>query len=76
MKKASTCTFTVGDHVAWNSEAGRVAGTITAVHRKNVAWKGYTHHASPEHRNTKSKVTKSDHIALHKGSALKLVRPR
>jgi hypothetical protein len=40
MKKASTHTFAVGDHVAWNSEAGRVGGTITAVHLKNVAWRG------------------------------------
>jgi hypothetical protein len=76
MKKASTCTFTVGDHVAWNSEAGRVAGTIIAVHRKNIAWKGYTHHASPEHPQYEIKSDKTDHIALHKGSALKLVRPR
>lgn len=24
--------FKIGDHVAWNSEAGRVSGTIIAVH--------------------------------------------
>ncbi len=34
--------FKVGQHVAWNSEAGRVSGRIIKVHRKNVTYKGYT----------------------------------
>jgi hypothetical protein len=71
MKKRSTHTFAVGDHVVWNSEAGRVAGTIKHVHLKNVAWKGYIHHASPEDPQYEIKSDKSEHIALHKGSALK-----
>ena len=40
--------FRVGDHVTWNSEAGRVSGTIIKVHRKDFDYKGHTHHASPD----------------------------
>lgn len=65
-------SFKIGDHVSWNSEAGRVAGTITEVHRKNFKYKGYTHHASPEDPQYQIKSDKSDHIAVHKSSALTL----
>ena len=34
-------TFKVGDHVAWNSEAGRASGIIIKVHTKDVDYKGY-----------------------------------
>ena len=67
-------SFKVGDHVSWNSEAGRVAGTITKVHVKNIDCKGYTHHASPDDPQYEIKSDKSDHIALHKSSALKIAR--
>ena len=63
--------FRVGDHVAWNSEAGRVSGTIVKVHTKEVDYKGYTHHASKEQPRYEIKSDRSDHIAMHKGSALK-----
>jgi hypothetical protein len=43
MNKPRTHKLRVGDHVAWNSEAGRVTGTIIRVHRKNVEYKGYIH---------------------------------
>ncbi|HYK36253.1 DUF2945 domain-containing protein [Alloacidobacterium sp.] len=33
-------TFKVGDHVSWNSEAGRVSGTIIAIHTKDFTYKG------------------------------------
>lgn len=66
--------FKVGDHVTWNSEAGRVGGTIIKVHRKNVDFKGYTHHATADDPQYEIKSNRSDHIALHKSSALKLVR--
>lgn len=68
--------FRVGDHVVWNSEAGRVTGTIIKVHRKNVEFKGYTHHATPEEPQYEIKSDKSEHIALHKGSALRLALVR
>jgi hypothetical protein len=38
--------FNIGEHVTWNSEAGRVRGRIVKVHTRNVDWHGYTHHAS------------------------------
>ena len=66
--------FKVGDHVTWNSEAGRVSGTIVKVHRKNVDYQGYTHHATAADPQYEIKSDKSDHIALHKTSALKLAR--
>ena len=64
-------SFEVGDHVSWNSEAGRVRGTIIRVHRKDVEYKGYVHHASNEVPQYEIKSDKTDHIALHKGSALR-----
>jgi hypothetical protein len=63
--------FSVGDHVTWNSEAGRVSGTIIKVHTKNIDHKGYTHHANKREPQYEIKSDKTDHIALHKGSALK-----
>jgi hypothetical protein len=67
-------SFTIGDHVSWNSEAGRVAGTIIKVHHKDLQYKGYTHHASLENPQYEIKSDKTDHIALHKASALTLTR--
>ena len=67
--------FEVGDHVTWNSEAGHVSGTIRRVHRKNVDYKGYTHHASPEEPQYEIDSDKTDHIAMHKGAALKKLNP-
>jgi hypothetical protein len=66
-----TKTFKVGDHVSWNSEAGRVRGTILRVHNKDVNYKGYVHHASPEDPQYEIKSDKTDHVALHKGGALR-----
>jgi len=63
--------FKLGDHVIWNSEAGHVSGTIIKVHTKNVNYKGYTHHASDAEPQYEIKGDKTDHIALHKGSALR-----
>ncbi len=62
--------FKVGDHVAWNSEAGRVSGTIIRVHFKDVDYKGYIHHASEDEPQYEIKSDKTDHIAMHKGLAL------
>jgi hypothetical protein len=63
--------FKIGDRVTWNSEAGRVSGTIIKVHRRNVDFKGYTHHASEDDPKYEIKSSKTDHIAMHKGSALR-----
>lgn len=64
-------TYQVGDHVSWNSEAGRVRGTITKVHKQEFQWKGYTRHASAEAPQYEIKSDKTDHVAVHKGSALR-----
>ena len=61
--------FRIGDHVRWNSEAGRVTGRIIAVHTKDFHYKGYVHHASEEEPQYEIKSDKSDHIAAHKGGA-------
>ena len=65
--------FAVGDHVTWNSEAGHVSGHITKIHTSNFDYKGHTHHASDDDPQYEIKSDKTDHIAAHKGSALKKV---
>ena len=67
-------TYKVGDHVAWNSEAGRVRGRIVKVHRNDVDYKGYVHHASKDEPQYEIRSDKTDHVALHKGRALRLLR--
>jgi hypothetical protein len=66
-----TKTFRAGDHVSWNSEAGRVRGRILRVHRNDVKYKGYVHHASPDDPQYEIKSDKTEHVALHKGRALR-----
>lgn len=66
--------FTKGDHVTWNSEAGQVSGIIIKIHTKDFNYKGYTHHATEEDPQYEIKSDKSDHIAAHKGSALKKIQ--
>jgi hypothetical protein len=66
--------FKIGDHVSWNSEAGHVSGKIIKIHKKDFQYKGYTHHASSEEPQYEIKSDRSDHIAVHKGGALKLVK--
>ena len=64
-------TFKIGDHVTWNSEAGHVSGRIVKVHTKDVDYKGYTHHASKDEPQYEIKSDKTDHVAMHKGTALR-----
>ena len=66
-----TASFKVGDHVTWNSEAGRVAGTIVKKITSAVQFKGYTRHATKDDPRYFIKSDKTDHIAVHKGSALR-----
>jgi Hypervirulence associated proteins TUDOR domain len=65
--------FKVGDHVEWNSEAGLVRGTIKKKHTSKITFKGYTVHASEEEPQYLIESDKTDHLAMHKGSALKLI---
>jgi hypothetical protein len=62
--------FRVGDHVKWNSEAGHVSGKIVKVHTSDVDYKGHTRHASHDEPQYEIKSDKTDHVAMHKGSAL------
>jgi Hypervirulence associated proteins TUDOR domain len=71
-----TSDFRIGDHVEWNSEAGRVRGTIKKRITSQITFKRYTVHASPDEPQYLIKSDKSDHLAMHKGSALKKVRKR
>lgn len=64
----------IGDQVEWNSEAGRVQGTIKKKIVSEIQFKGYTVHASKEKPQYLIKSSKTDHLAMHKGSALKILR--
>ena len=67
--------LSVGDRVSWNSEAGRVTGTIVKVVTSETEFKGYTRHASEQDPQYAIKSEKTDHIAMHKGSALRRLAP-
>jgi Hypervirulence associated proteins TUDOR domain len=67
-------TFKRGDHVAWNSEAGRVRGIIVKKLVSDARFNGYVHHATKEEPQYLIKSDKTPHIAIHKGSALRLLR--
>jgi len=66
-----TRKFEIGDHVTWNSEAGHVSGRIIKVHTHDTEFKGYTHHATPADPQYEIKSEKTDHVAIHKGGALR-----
>jgi hypothetical protein len=67
-------SFKIGDHVQWNSEAGHVSGSITKIHTSDFNYKGYTHHATKDDPQYEIKSDKSDHVAVHKSSALSLIK--
>jgi len=71
-----THEFKVGDHVEWNSEAGRVRGTIQKKVTGETVFKGYLRHASKEEPQYLIKSDTTDHLAMHKGSALKKLRKK
>jgi hypothetical protein len=63
--------FEVGDHVEWNSEAGRVRGTIRKKVTSAIKFKTYTVRATEEEPQYLIESDKTDHVAMHKGAALK-----
>jgi hypothetical protein len=65
-----------GDRVEWNSEAGRVRGIILKKVVSDLRFKGYVHHASRDEPQYIIKSEKTDHIAIHKGQALKRIKAR
>ena len=66
--------FHKGDHVSWNSEAGRVSGRIVKVHTSDFDYKGHTRRATKDDPQYEIKSDKTDHVAAHKGSALTKLR--
>lgn len=70
----TTHRFKVGDHVRWNSEAGHVTGRIIKVHTQDTEYKGHTRRASPEEPQYEIQSDKTDHVAMHKESALSKAR--
>ena len=66
--------FRIGDHVEWNSEAGRVRGTIKRKVTSAIKFKTYTVRASKEEPQYLIKSDKTDHLAMHKGTALRRIR--
>ena len=68
--------FKIGDRVRWNSEAGRVSGVIIEKITTDTRFKGYVHHASREVPQYLIKSDKTEHVAIHKGAALRLTPAR
>jgi hypothetical protein len=66
--------FKRGDHVEWNSEAGRVRGTIQKKVTSEITFKGYIRHASKKEQQYIIKSDKTDHVAIHQGSVLKKIK--
>jgi hypothetical protein len=66
--------FRIGDHVSWNSEAGRVSGVIRRKISAPIKFKGYTVRATREEPQYMIKSDRTDHVAVHKGSALRKLR--
>ena len=66
--------FKRGDHVEWNSEAGKVRGIIIKRVVSNIRIKGYVHHASKDEPQYLIQSDKTDHVAIHKGKALRHIR--
>lgn len=62
--------FKVGDHVSWNSEAGRVSGRIIRVHTRDTEYKGHPRRASPDSPQYEIRSDKTEHIAMHREDAL------
>lgn len=65
--------YAVGDHVSWNSEAGRVSGHIVKVHERDFDYKGHTRRASKDEPQYEIKSDKTEHIAAHKEGALRKI---
>lgn len=68
--------FKIGDHVEWNSEAGYVRGTIQKKITSPTKFKTYIARASKEEPQYLIKSDKTEHLAMHKGAALKKLSKR
>lgn len=66
--------YKVGDHVSWNSEAGRVRGHIIKVHEHDFDYKGHTHRASADEPQYEIRSDRTDHVAAHRGGVLRKLK--
>ena len=57
----------------WNSEAGIVSGVIVKKIVRDTKFKGYVRHASKDGPQYFIRSDKTDHVAVHKGSALRMI---
>ena len=64
--------FKKGDHVKWNSEFGHVVGKVVKIYTSDFDFKGQTHRPDKDDPLYEVKSDKTDHTAIHKGSALSL----
>ena len=60
--------------MGWNSESGRVKGTIKKKVTSAIKFKTYTVRASKAEPQYLIKSDKSDHMAMHKGLALRKLK--
>lgn len=68
--------FKKGDHVSWNSEAGRIRGTVQRKITAPMTFKTYTVRASKEAPQYLVKSDQTGRLAMHKESALRRIRSR
>ncbi|AXC49291.1 DUF2945 domain-containing protein [Paracoccus suum] len=66
--------YEVGDHVSWNSEAGRIRGRVINIHTADFEFRGRTRHCSAEEPQYELTSDKTGTVAVHKGSALTRLR--
>lgn len=66
--------FKRGDHVSWNSEAGRVRDRITRVVISPTKFKSHTLHAGSDEPQYEIRSDTTDHVATHRESALAKLR--
>jgi hypothetical protein len=62
--------------VAKAFKRGRVRGVILRKVVSNIRFKGYVHHASRKEPQYLIKSEKTEHVAIHKGHALRHVKAR
>ena len=66
--------YSIGDYMSWNSEVGRVSGTIIKIHHEDFDFGGHRRHASRDDPQYELKSDKTDHIAAHREGALTKIK--
>lgn len=66
--------ISVGDHVSWGSEEGRIRGKVTQVHHTPVTLAGHHFVASADDPRYEVKSDKTGAHAVHTGPALRKLK--